>query len=396
MRLAAVLLVTAVLLAGCAAGTQDPAVAPAPSEPSEQAPAVAPVPPEPTPPVTARATQQSGARAKFRLVRVARGFDSPVHLAAAPGEPNRLYVVEQAGRIRAIQNGRVQSNAFLDIRNLVTSGGEQGLLSVAFHPDYAANRLFYVDYTDEDGHTRVVEYRARANGQPVESRQILFVEQPDVNHNGGQLAFGPDGYLYVGMGDGGGADNVYETAQDLSSRLGKLLRIDVDAAGSDWEIVAYGLRNPWRFSFDRKTGDLYMGDVGQDEWEEIDYARRNSPGLENYGWPRFEGKHQYLDEDLNSSGRVVGPIAEYNHDLGCSVTGGFVYRGSAVPKAKGRYFYGDYCTGTVWSFVVVNGKATDRRRHSFSVAGLSSFGENLKGELYLVSQGGAIYRLAKG
>ena len=402
MRFTALLVAIAALIAGCASGGGRSSVPSEPSGTAESAPAVeAALAPststEPAPATTAeRETEQAAARTKFRLVRVATGLDAPVHVAAAPGEPSRLYVVEQAGRIRVIEGGRVQSQSFLDIRGLVTSGGEQGLLSVAFHPRYASNRLFYVNYTDTDGHTRVVEYRTRSGGRPVKTRQLLFVEQPDVNHKGGQLAFGPDGYLYVGMGDGGGSDDVYNNAQNLSTQLGKLLRRDIDASGSDWEILAYGLRNPWRFSFDRKTGDLYIGDVGQDQWEEIDYEPRDSPGLENYGWPTFEGDQRYLDKQPNQTGRLVGPIAQYSHDLGCSVSGGFVYRGSAVPQAKGRYFYGDYCTGTIWSFVVRDGKATDRRRHSFRVDGLSSFGENLKGELYLVSLGGTIYRLAKG
>jgi glucose/arabinose dehydrogenase len=378
------------LAAALAACSGDGSRSAAPSDAASGGTAVGPDP------ETEREPAQAEEQARFRLVRVASGLSSPVHLAAAPGEPGRLYVVEQAGRIRVIQAGRVLSRPFLDIRSIVASGGERGLLSVAFHPRYASNRLFYVDYTDVEGDTRVVEYRARAGGQPVRVRQLLFVDQPYANHNGGQLAFGPDGNLYVGMGDGGSGGDPENRAQNLGSTLGKLLRRNVGATSSSWQVVGYGLRNPWRFSFDRRTGDLYIGDVGQNDWEEIDFTPRSSPGLENYGWDVFEGTHRFEDKSPNSAGRLVAPVVEYNHDLGCSVTGGFVYRGSAVPAARGRYFYGDYCSGTIWSFVMQNGRATDRRRHSFRVGALSSFGEGPGGELYVVSQEGLIFRLARG
>jgi glucose/arabinose dehydrogenase len=331
---------------------------------------------------------------RVRLARVASGLAAPTHLATAPGDPRRLYVVEQAGRIRVLMGRRVLPRPFLDIVPLVRSGGEQGLLSVAFHPDYERNRLFYVNYTDEDGNTRVVEYRVRGEGEPRRTRELLFVEQPYSNHNGGQLVFGPDGRLYVGMGDGGGAGDPENRAQNLGDRLGKLLSIDVDEAGAEWRMEAYGLRNPWRFSFDRLTGDLYIADVGQLDWEEIDFLPSRSPGLENYGWDIFEGKARYEDEEPNPRGRLVGPILQYSHDQGCSVTGGFVYRGTAIPAAQGHYFYGDYCSGYVWSFAVRGGKATDRKRHQFQVESLSSFGEDGRGELYLVSLDGEIFRLA--
>ena len=328
----------------------------------------------------------------LRLVRIA-SVTSPVHATAPRSEPGRIYVVEQAGRIRIIQKGRVLSKPFLDIRPLVSSGGERGLLSVAFHPDYAQNRLFYVNYTNVDGDTRVVEYRARAGASPARQRELLAVNQPAPNHNGGQLAFGRDGFLYVGMGDGGGPG---EVAQDLSSRLGKILRLDVDRPGAEWDMVSYGLRNPWRFSFDRLTGNLYIGDVGGSEWEEIDFTTTPVTGLENYGWDALEGNHPHGDERPNQTGSLVGPIYEYGHDIGCSVTGGFVYRGQKIPAAKGRYFFGDYCGGFVWSFVVENGRATAVRKHSLNVPQLSSFGETATGELLLVSQAGPVYRLAPG
>jgi glucose/arabinose dehydrogenase len=365
MRLGAMLLVLAFAIAGCgatAAGDE-------------------------------RGSSETAAAAGLRLVRVVGTFASPVHVASTPGEPKRIYVVEQAGRVRVIRNGRVLPAAFLDIRNLVKSGGEQGLLSLAFHPRYASNRLFYVNYTDRNGDTRVVEYRSRTGKKPVRVRQLLFVDQPYENHNGGQLAFGPDGYLYAGTGDGGGQGDPNGNAQNLQSRLGKLLRLNVNRPGADWEIVGYGLRNPWRFSFDRATGDLYIADVGQYEWEEIDYTPRSSPGLENYGWDVREGNHSYESKQPNPAGTLVDPVYEYGHDEGCSITGGFVYRGANVPAARGRYFFGDYCTGYVWSLVVRDGVATSVRRYPFTVEALSSFGEGPTGELYLVSLNGLIYRL---
>jgi glucose/arabinose dehydrogenase len=199
------------------------------------------------------------------------------------------------------------------------------------------------------------------------------------------------------MGDGGSGGDPENRAQNLQSRLGKLLRLDVDRAGADWEIAGYGLRNPWRFSFDRTTGDLYIGDVGQSAWEEIDFLRRSRLSeLVNYGWDVLEGSHEYENKSPNGAGALVGPIFEYNHDQGCSVTGGYVYRGAKIASAKGRYFFGDYCSGTVWSFVVRGGKAANVKRHPFEVSQLSSFGENARGELFLVSQSGRIYRLAAG
>jgi glucose/arabinose dehydrogenase len=339
------------------------------------------------------AREAAGALA-LRLVTVARGFSEPVFVASTPSQPKRIYVVEQIGRIRVVQRGRVLPTPFLDIQDLTEARGEQGLLSMAFHPKYATNQLFYVDYTDNQGDTRVVEYRARPGRSPQRVRELLFVDQPYANHNGGQLEFGPDGYLYVGMGDGGSAGDPQNRAQNSSSQLGKLLRADVGQTRPGWEMVALGLRNPWRFSFDRRTGDLYIGDVGQNEYEEIDFMPRSSPGLENYGWDLYEGNHDFEDKQPGQ-GKLVFPVYEYSHDEGCSVTGGYVYRGSRVPAAQGRYFFGDYCSSTVWSLVIRNGKASDVRRHSFRVDSLSSFGQGAGGQLYLVSHEGTIYRLAR-
>ena len=321
------------------------------------------------------------------------GLEAPVHATAAPGEPDRLYVVEQLGRIRVVEGGRLLPEPFLDLVGSIAYGGEQGLLSVAFHPEYETNRLFYVNFTDPEGDTRVKEYRAEG-AQPVETREVLYVPQPYANHNGGQLVFGPDGLLYVGMGDGGSGGDPENRAQDLSSRLGKLLRLDVDTPGADWELVGLGLRNPWRFSFDRVTGDLWIGDVGQNAIEEVDFVAADQVGeVHNFGWDVFEGSEPFEDKPLTPTGAVVGPITEYTHDDGCSITGGFVYRGAAVRRqAWGRYFFGDYCSGRIWS-VAREGRRVSRRGHPFEVADLTSFAEDSQGELYILSAGGTIFRL---
>jgi glucose/arabinose dehydrogenase len=337
-----------------------------------------------------------GSGGPLALEEVASGFDSPVHAAPAPGERGRLYVVEQPGRIRVLEGRRVLDEPFLDITEKVKSGGEQGLLSVAFHPEYEQNGLFYVNYTNPSGDTRVQEYRAEGGTEPVASRMLLAVDQPYANHNGGQIVFGPDGLLYVGMGDGGSGGDPENRAQDLGERLGKLLRLDVDARGADWELVAYGLRNPWRFSFDRLTGDLWIADVGQQLYEEIDFVPAGRVGeLLNFGWDAFEGSAVYEDKQPSPGGPLVRPLSEYTHEFGCSVTGGFVYRGSEISRrAGGRYFYGDYCSGRVWS-LAREGDDVVRRGQKFTVPQLTSFAEDADGELYLISQRGTISKLVE-
>lgn len=324
---------------------------------------------------------------------VVSGLAAPVHVTAPISEPGRLYVVLQDGRILVVVDGKLRREAFLDIRRLVRSGGEQGLLSVAFHPSYASNHLLYVDYTDRNGDTRVVEYRSDGTRVLLSTgRQLLFVGQPYANHNGGQLAFGPDGRLYVGMGDGGSGGDPEDRAQNPASLLGKLLAIDVNRRAAKAQLVGIGLRNPWRFSFDRLTGDLYIADVGQDAWEEIDYLPRRSPGLENYGWNLWEGRARFADKP-QGPGRLISPVAVYGHGEGCSVTGGFVYRGSAEKALRGRYIYGDFCSGNVWTLRVSGGKAVSLRREPFGIPALSSFGEDAAGELYATSLNGTLYRL---
>jgi glucose/arabinose dehydrogenase len=325
----------------------------------------------------------------------ARGLSALTAIASTPAEPRRLYAVEQVGRIRYFVNGKL-GGTFLDLRDRVVSGGEQGLLSIAFHPGYARNHRFYVNYTDKSGNTRVVEFRSR-NGRGIKStaRQLLFVRQPYANHNGGDLQFDSSGLLYVGMGDGGSAGDPGNRAQNMNERLGKLLRIDPTRKGARWQIVGLGLRNPWRFSFDRATGDLYIGDVGQGEWEEIDYrARGDISSLANYGWRAFEGRARYSNTALGP-GQLVAPLYVYSHsEGGCSVTGGYVYRGRAVQSATGRYFFGDYCSGIVWSLRVQDGRAVETRREPFRVSSLTSFGEDVAGELYFATGNGRIFKLA--
>jgi glucose/arabinose dehydrogenase len=323
----------------------------------------------------------------------ASGLSALTGISSTPAEPRRLYAVEQVGRIRYFVNGRLRGT-FLDIRSRVVSGGEQGLLSLAFHPNYKRNHRFYVNYTDRSGDTRVVEFRSR-NGRGIASsaRQLLFVDQPYANHNGGQLQFDRNGLLYVGMGDGGSAGDPANRAQRMNDRLGKLLRINPLRRGARWQIVGLGLRNPWRFTFDRANGDLYIADVGQGEWEEIDYrARARIGALANYGWRTFEGRARYSNTPLGP-GQVVAPVHAYSHDDGCSVTGGYVYRGRALADARGRYFFGDYCSGVVWSLRLEGGRAVDVQREAFRVEGLASFGEDVSGELYLATEGGRILKL---
>jgi glucose/arabinose dehydrogenase len=330
----------------------------------------------------------------FRRVVVARGFDSPVGLAQPKTEPRRLYVVEQRGTVRVIDKGKVRGGFFLDVRGRVRAGGEQGLLGLVFDPKYgSANRFIYVNYTDIYGDTRIVRFKTKGNrALPASARLLLRVDQPYANHNGGGLAFGPDGFLYVGLGDGGAGGDPEDRAQNMATPLGKMLRLDVRRPGSAPEIVGLGLRNPWRYSFDRLTGDLYIGDVGQGDVEEVDFTSRASPGLENYGWNLFEGSRRF-EQKAAGPGELVFPVFEYGHDRGCTVVGGFVYRGRARPSERGRYVLGDYCSGTIWSLVVVSGKAKSVRTEPFRISGLTSFGEDRAGELYATSQAGVVYRL---
>ena len=348
------------------------------------------------------------------LELVAEGLEQPLYLTSPTGDAGRLFVVERAGTIRIVRDGVVVSTPFLDVSDEVTTeGDEQGLLGFAFHPQYATNRYVYVNYTDHDGHTRIVRYTASANpdlANPASAFPILTVEQPVPNHNGGMLAFGPDGMLYIGMGDGGNGQSA--NGQDRSSLLGSLLRIDVNSgspyaipAGNPFradpsarpELWAKGLRNPWRFSFDRSTGDLFIADVGEDLREEIDFQPASSTGGENYGWDVMEGRACFDPPSGCSTTGLVLPILEYDHSRGCSITGGYVYRGTRSPELVGRYFYSDFCGSWLRSFAVANGVPSDDRDHADAagpLAGVSSFGEDAAGELYVLSMfAGTVHRI---
>ena len=338
------------------------------------------------------AERETAAENAFRLKPFARGFDAPLLVTHAPGEPQTLYVVEQPGRVVRLRAGK--RTVFLDVRRDVAYGGEQGLLGLAFHPRYAQNRLLYVAYTSSNGRNTVVRYRSNGSTVVRSSRKILLsVLDPYGNHNGGQLAFGKDGMLYTTIGDGGSGGDPENRSQNMKSLFGKLLRLDVAKSGADWAIAGLGLRNAWRFSFDRATGDLYVGDVGQNAIEEVSFTPRESPGLENYGWDLYEGSRRFEDGEP-TVGKLVFPIYEYGRDEGnCTVIGGHVYRGSASPQERGRYIFGDYCSGIVWSLNVRSGAARNVRREAFRIQGLTSFGESTSGELYATTQDGVIYRL---
>ncbi|MGL6280026.1 MAG: PQQ-dependent sugar dehydrogenase [Gaiella sp.] len=328
-----------------------------------------------------------------RLVPVVRGFDQPVLATQAPGEPGRIYVVEQRGLVRVVERGRIRPTPFLDARSLVVAGGEQGLLGLAFPADYRRSRVFYVNYSARaDGATIVARFRVVGGRADPASREVLLrVAQPYANHNGGNLAFGPDGKLWVGLGDGGSGGDPENRAQDPDTLLGKLFTLDVAAADPKPVLVGLGLRNPWRYAFDRRTGDLWIGDVGQGEIEEINVLRRGSTGLVNFGWDVFEGSARFEDKPLGP-GTLVKPIAEYSHAVGCSVTGGVVVRGPQVPALRGRYVYGDYCSGRVWSIATTGGKP---RLERIRVPQLVSFGEALNGTVYAISHDGTIFRLSR-
>jgi glucose/arabinose dehydrogenase len=340
----------------------------------------------------------------------------PVFVTPAGDGTARLFIVEQAGQILVAENGRVRATSFLDIRDKVNpNGSERGLLSVAFHPDYRNNGIFFVDYTAQpDGATVVERYHVSSDPNVADENSgkvILTFAQPEPNHNGGMLAFGPDGYLYIGTGDGGGAGDQHGTmgnGQSLNTLLGKILRLDVNAdtyqipptnpfvnqANARPEIWAYGLRNPWRFSFDRATGDLYIADVGQNKYEEVDFQPAASGGGENYGWRLMEGNHCFNPAQNCDTGNLVKPIAEYTHDFGCAITGGYVYRGQAYPWLVGQYIFADYCTGIVWATARdANGQWQTQQVGKFDDT-ISSFGQDESGEMFVVGHGnGVIYKL---
>lgn len=339
------------------------------------------------------------------------GLQSPVFLTNAGDGSGRIFVLEKAGRILVYVDGVRQETPFLDISNMVgSSESERGLLGLAFHPNYTENGLFFIDYTDLNGNTVIARYQVSADANianPESATVLLNITQPYSNHNGGMVAFGPDGYLYIGMGDGGAAGDPQGNAQNGGSLLGKILRINVDAADAAYsipdgnapgalpEVWALGLRNPWRFSFDRATGDLLIGDVGQGEWEEIDILPNGILGGINLGWDYYEGTHPY-EGTAPDSASLIYPVIEYSHgDGNCSVTGGYTYRGEQLDGFQGVYLYGDYCSGTIWGTLPgPDGNWQTARLFSLN-SRISSFGEDEAGELYLVDLQGTIYKLVQ-
>jgi glucose/arabinose dehydrogenase len=406
MRATVPIALACLALAGCGGGDSDDdesRVQTAPPPPERQSSGPAPTAPPPT----------GDGRGGVTLVKIG-DFEAPVHIAEPPGADGStdLYVVEQAGRIRVVRDGELLDEPFLDISDQVVSGGEQGLLSIAFAPDYPRTGLFYVDYTDSNGDSRIVEFRRSEDdphrADPESARELLFVDQPFDNHNGGLVLFGPDGNLYIGFGDGGSGGDPDRNGQDLGTLLGKILRIDprpgagrpyripadnpfAGRPGAAPEIYAYGLRNPWRFSFDPETDALFVGDVGEDEQEEIDAG---VDAGDNLGWSAFEGTATY-NEDESAPGHLP-PVLTYGRGRGCSVTGGHIVRDPELTSLYGRYVYGDYCLGELRSFRPAGGeviRAVGDRPLGPTVPALSSFGLDATGRLYATSLEGPVYRL---
>jgi glucose/arabinose dehydrogenase len=395
-----------VLLAACGSGGDGPSAA----TPAATATATT-APPEPTPTATStpRATASRGVR-----LRSIGDFDNPLYVTAPPGDRRRVFVVEQGGRIVVLVGGRRRSTPFLDISGQVQTGSEQGLLSMAFAPDYASSGRFYVYFTDNSGSQRVVEYR-RASADRADAgsaRLVMRMADPESNHNGGLLLFGPDRLLYIGTGDGGGAGDQHGSrgnAQNLGSPLGKILRIDprasggrpytiprgnpfVGRGGARGEVYAYGLRNPWRFSFDRRTGDLTIADVGQNAYEEVSFVRRGRGRGANFGWRPFEGRSRFTPGE--SAPGHVRPVIVRSHGAGwCSITGGVIVRDRALAGLRGRYLFGDFCRPRIMSARLSAGRARAVRNTSLRVNGLSSFGEDARGRVYATSLSGPVYRL---
>jgi glucose/arabinose dehydrogenase len=364
-------------------------------------------PPAPTGTPTTENRAQLGA-VNVTLAPVAQ-LDDPTAMTTRQGD-SALYITEQVGRVRALRDGRVDPQPVIDLTDQVGSGGERGLLGLAFSADGA--RL-YVHYTNQEGHTRVDEYAMRGTTADAGTRrQLLGVPQPQANHNGGQLSFGPDGMLYLGLGDGGGAGDSGTghapggNGQSLDTLLGKILRIDPTPSGGrpytippdnpfangggQPEIWAFGLRNPWRFSWDRETDDLWIADVGQNEWEEIDFVAGGRAAGLNFGWNRLEGNHQF---EGDPPADAVPPIFEYPLDDACAAIGGYVYRGSRIPALVGAYLYSDYCDGAIQAIVQEGGRVADQRDLGIRSNQVTAFGEDQNGELYVLSQGDGVQRI---
>ena len=369
-RLAAIL-VTAAVAAAC--GPRD--AAPASSAPE--------------PVLTARTAHH------FDVERIASGLERPTWVGAAPGDPAALWALEQPGRVVRLDDGG--RSVALDISERVGVATEGGLLGIAFHPGYAANGRVFLHWTDLGGDTRVAEFAARPDRrslEPVAVRQLLFVRQPEENHKGGQLAIGPDGRLYVGLGDGGGAFDRRGAAQNPRLPLGKIVALDLEAAGSRWKAVLVGLRNPWRFWFDAALSEVWVADVGQDRVEEVNrVALELDEPPKNLGWGAYEGRRRLPRNDLRGKGELVFPVASYGHDEGCSVIGGFVYTGVRFPDMSRRYVFGDFCAGTLWTLRgTPSGRVADVRREVAKVPQLTHIGSDGDGEIVFASAVGSIYR----
>jgi glucose/arabinose dehydrogenase len=395
---AALILIVAVLAAACGGGSANGGATATSTDP----------------PAAGTDGGSAAAGRGVRLVKVG-DFSSPLYVTAPPNDRRRIFVVEQAGRIVVVRGGKRLAQPFLDIRSKVTAGGEQGLLSMAFAPDYAQSGLFYVYYTERSGQEAIWEYHRASDDRadPSSARLVLRMADPEPNHNGGLMIFGSDGLMYVGTGDGGGGNDQHGArgnAQSLGSLLGKILRIDprrsggrpytvpgsnpfVGRAGARPEIYAYGLRNPWRFSFDRATDDLTIGDVGQDAVEEIDFVRKGRGRGANFGWRPWEGRRRNFDEPAPGA---IFPVITHQHSAGfCSITGGYVVRDRGVPALYGRYVYGDYCEGHIRAATLRAGHRTTGKALTVpKVGGLSSFGEDAAGRVYATSLNGPVYRLA--
>lgn len=358
---------------------------------------------------------QLHAQPQIQLQEFASGLNQPLSIANMGDE--RLFVLEQGGQIRILNaDGSINEEPFLDISDRLVSGGERGLLGMAFHPDYTNNGYFYVNYTNTNGDTHISRFSVDENNPdealPGSEMILLMIEQPYSNHNGGNIVFGPDNYLYIGTGDGGSGGDPEDRAQDSTTLLGKMLRIDVDG-GSPYgipadnpfvgnssaldEIWALGMRNPWRFSFDSQTGDLWMADVGQNQYEEVNFEAAGNDGGENYGWRCYEGMHEYNLQGCLSQVHYDFPVYEYSHSEtgGCSVTGGFVYRGSIYPAMQGHYFFADYCSDDIWTLYDDNGSWATTHQGQYPGNNFSAFGEDADGELYIAGiNSGVIYKIA--
>jgi len=425
------ILLAALTLAACQSATPTPA-ATVPVEtlaPTETLPSATEIPPATRPPATgAAATPEPETTATPAPTATPVPVTFPPRVAIEPftalseeitylthaGDGSgRIFLVSKAGRIWVVEDGDIRRTPFLDISDIVDSAqSERGLLSVAFDPDFANNGEFYVNFSSKqgDGDTVIARYRTEdfQAADPATGVEILRIDQPAANHNGGQLQFGPDGYLYIGMGDGGAAGDPWDNAENLQVLLGKMLRIKVSGEetyaipatnpflGQDDvrpEIWAYGLRNPWRFSFDRATGDLYIADVGQNLWEEIDFQPADSPGGEHYGWNTMEGNHCFdPPEGCDTSGKVL-PVWEYQHPEGCSVTGGYVYRGETFPQLQGIYFYADFCSGRIYALQRDANGGWQSQPVLETGLNIASFGEDEAGELYVLDLGGEVFHL---